>query len=195
MAAHDAAARAVKAALVRGDVSAARQAAGPLVALSVPIDLESPAVERARKDAERVAQAANLTVAAHATASMLVQCGSCHAYVRQKHPRPPAPPPDEEGGVVREMTRHAWALDRMWDGVLWSEPEAVKAAAAMLNAEDLVTGHGAQALPEALRPLEAQLHGLAVGAQNAVSVEVQAALLGDMLTTCGACHAAAGVRP
>lgn len=190
MPAHDAASRAVRDALVAGRLERAKEAVQPLVALSVPPDLESPAVEKARRVAESVSSAGSLGEASQATARMLAECQGCHRYAAEKHPRPLTPPPDEEGGVVREMTRHAWALDQIWDAVLWANPDGVAAAAALLNEEDLVTGHGVQSLPDEVRPLEAQLHGLAVGASNAATLDDQATLLGDMLATCGACHQA-----
>src|ERR1051325_5799740 len=87
-----------------------------------------------QQDARRINDSTSAARAAGATADLGISCGECH----QRHggPKPssePAPPPGTS--LESRMQRHAWATERLWEGLYVPSSDAWKAGAKALSDE------------------------------------------------------------
>ncbi len=107
-------------AIVRGDLEDARHQARTVAAFPDPADLPpgaAPHLAAMRAAAGQAAEAADLRVAAAATAAMLANCGSCHRAVGTM-PAHRAPPEARVGGVIGHMITHQAAMDLLLQGLV-----------------------------------------------------------------------------
>ena len=134
MQAHGAAARTILDALVEGRLEAA-QAAGRGLAERLPLPGLPEAPQAAVKaEAEALAVAPSVEVAALHFGQLSVACGGCHtAQGVTPHLPPPAAPPAAEG-FTEQMQRYHWAAERMWQGLVLPSEAAFHEARAQLNA-------------------------------------------------------------
>lgn len=145
-------------------------------------------VERMQQTARRITNSTGSAQAAAAAADLGVACGQCHE--QQGGPAVSSEPPPALGtSIEQRMTRHVWATDRLWEGLVVPSSEAWNA--------------GAKALVDAPFPPEVLQQG-GVHARSAASdfkklvaqapikktVEERAALYAELLVTCGSCHRA-----
>ena len=111
--------------------------------------------------------------------------------------RAAAPQAGGQGGAVvsspqriAEMQHHFTQVTLVYEAVVRGDISSVRAPALQLAALSMPAG-----LPAASAPFVAELRRGGRLAVNAASLAGVAAATVDMLTQCGACHAASGVRP
>ena len=188
---HDAEANAVRGALIDGNLERLRKSAGELdVRLPIHGMPDGLVARQAalKSVAGRLAKATTLEMAAGATGELAVACGACHAQVGIL----PPPPSDEPNGDTWEsaMAQHSWAADEMWTGLVWKSDARFRRAVEVWNATPLAQPHTAEDkrfTPEVLS-LEDRVHDLAEQAASMTEPSRRAALYGEMLATCSACH-------
>jgi cytochrome c553 len=184
------------AAVVRGDLPVARDAASWLAEHGEP-DLpegSQPLLDQMRASARRVASAADLSEAARGTADVARSCGACHAaYGPGPVFRGSGVPPVEGAGVTLEMRRHDWAAGRLWEGLIGPSDAAWAAGARVLG--QAAFGPDAMMdrteLPPNAPALERRVHDIGRRAAGAADTAARAELYGELLGTCAACHTAA----
>ncbi len=137
--------------------------------------------------ATTVASAQELTLAAAGVAQMIGSCGGCHHAhgVAVEAPRAEA----DETQRAATLARHAWAVNRMWDGLAgpslraWSEGADVLLDAPLVRLRPGTPPPG----PDTMRVV-GQVHALASEAHEAFDSGAMMRIYGQLLATCGACH-------
>lgn len=177
----------IRHAIVRGDLDAVDRPAGWLAGHERPAAMPAsadPYLRDMRHLAERARDATELVVAAEALSRMGRTCASCHGA----HDGGPSFGPVEMPASPT-MVRHAWAVDRMWEGLI-GPAEARWAAGidALATGIDLQPGAG----PDS-RELARKAAEMASSAREARDWGTRTELYGRLLSTCAACHAAEGV--
>jgi hypothetical protein len=182
----------IHSAVVQGNLEEARAAAGWFIGRESPPDLP-PGSERLasqmRTYARNIVDANSMEDVATATASMGRTCGQCHAtYGRGPALRTGSV--EDLGDDMAEMTRHKWASDRMWDGLIgpsdlsWATGAREWSSSSMLPREvreqNDVGGE--------LHGLEAHLHRLGQQAAAEETLQGRAAIYGEMMAACASCH-------
>jgi len=184
----------VQAAVVRGDLDAARTPATWLAEHpehpDVPQGVKSP-MEDMRVHARSVVRAVDLTDAARATAEMAAACGRCHRLAGTG-PDPAAwtmaPPGRDAPG---QMARHLWAVDRMWEGLVAPSDRLWQQGATALIDDPLFQEGEETGGPEVAR-LAREVRDLGVTA-NGRDADGRAGVYGRLLTTCVTCHTKMGI--
>lgn len=118
-----------------------------------------------------------------------VECAGCHAAVDRAVMlrSPPTLPADRPARATR-MARHAWAADRLWEGIIgdddarWRRGLAVLAETPLPSVVSSGDGHSAGSLQAFARE---QLDG-----RRAASSADRATAYGEILVLCARCHAA-----
>ncbi len=184
----------VQAALVRGNLSAARDPALWLAEHAQHPDLPqgvlSP-VEDVRVFARSVTRAASLPDAARCASEMAAGCGRCHAAagvdVRvQDGTMPPA-----GQAPTLHMLRHAWAADRMWDGLLNPSDALWESGSTALSEDPLFLADDETGTETAL--LARDVHLLGIEARRLQDPDHRAGIYGRLLRTCARCHSLMGI--
>jgi hypothetical protein len=147
-----------------------------------------PFVEQVQQIARRINDSTSAAQAAAATADLGVTCGGCH--LQRGGPKASSAPPPPEGTALSErMQRHAWATERLWEGLTVPSSEAWNAGAKALStspfpAQTLKQGgvHGRSAAGDFAK--------LVVRAPTRKTVGERAELYAELLVTCGGCHRA-----
>lgn len=181
----------IRKAVVAGTPERAADPAAALAKAENPEDLPPAwrqAVARMQQIAARINDGTSAAQVAGATADLGVACGGCHQSMGGPKASS-APPPPEGSALAERMQRHAWATERLWEGLVVPSSEAWNAGAKALSgapfpAEVLKQGgvHGRSAANDF-----AKLVGKAPGKKT---VEERAALYAELLVTCGGCHRA-----
>jgi len=194
---HLAAALKARDAVISGDLAQAKQAVSWLSSHIYP-DTLPPAwrshAERMQAEAKRVEQAPDLGAAAAAIGVLGGACGACHAHVGGPAHEPMGFESDEDGDLPDRMDRHAWAMDRMWEGLITPWEEAFR-----VGAEVLAEGRfRAQSVPERATALAAGLERARALGREALAQKTpdgRAAVYGKLLAQCAQCHTKVGVKP
>ena len=197
---HFAKGAAVQDAIIRGDVARARTGFEALAEHAMVSGLPEgtgPLVEGFQGAAREGAAAVDTSALARALASTARACGGCHALVgaRPAWDVPDAPPRDP--GMRAHMARHAWAMDRMYEGLVGPTEASWSQAAAILNdqALDEAVLPAGQALSPVAEAAGRRLHALGTEALAAETAEARGELFAEALSTCATCHAAVGMKP
>lgn len=183
----------VHAAVIRGDLAAARAPAAWLAEHDAPPSFPAgaaPFVEQMRRAARRTVQAPTVLEAALGTADMLKTCGDCHRGVGTMPSVSPSSAPDV-GGVVGHMLGHQRAADQMLQGL-------VIPSAAMWRTG--TSGFGTAPLrasklpddPKLTREIaasERRVHELAAQAAKTDDDGARAVFYGQIIARCADCHA------
>jgi mono/diheme cytochrome c family protein len=112
-------------------------------------------------------------------------CASCHLSA-QSAPvfRTPSRPPQDQPTTAARMARHAWAVDRLWEGMVAASDHHWRAGLDVLRATPV---------PSSPRPeLGERMQVLARGAfvkTATTTLEDRAASYAEMLGVCAGCHA------
>ena len=195
---HHATGAAVRDAIVRGDLAGARAGFTALAGHPMPPGLPAgaaPLVAGFQGAARAGAAAQDPSAQAEALADTARACGGCHALV---HARPtwdvPAAPP-RDPGLRLHMARHAWAVERMYEGLVGPTAASWSQAAAILNDHPLDASAlpPGQDLPPGAEAAGRRLHALGAEALAAETPEARGALFAEALSTCATCHAAVGM--
>jgi cytochrome c553 len=197
---HYSAALAAHAAVIRGDLPTARRAATWVVENPVPPSVASwePALIRQweqhaqpmREQAQHIVMAAGIDGAAMAAARLGTTCGACHEAMRAVPAFPEVPRPADASGAPLRMRLHAWAAERMWDGLIGpadgSWRQGVESLEVAPLAEDEILS-GATAIPEIVeRARKVRAH--AASASISAPPSIRAAVYGEFLGNCAGCH-------
>lgn len=178
--------RAIEHLLVRGKLDDAKQLArgiseAPDEPGAAPWAAEAT---RVRERAAAVAAATTLDEAIHGVARLGAECASCHvASGATPDLAEPVRPPADRNDVASRMTRHRWATDRLWEGLIAPSDDEWKTGLEVLAATPLP----ASALGKEREPLARKLQRTAETARTTRPSE-RAQVYGDLLSTCAACH-------
>ncbi len=191
MRAHFMTGREIRDAIVRGDVDTARARLTQIARNPGPENPPAswrPRLAALQAASREAASQETLPGMASAFAQVATRCAECHtatdAVVRFESI--PAP----TGSVPAQMARHRWAAERMWEGLVAPSPERFQEGAtvlsdAPLHPAELVVG---RAPPEQVVALAERVRGLAGEAEHAGGQGARAAIYGQLLSTCAACH-------
>lgn len=183
---------AVEKAIIQGDLKAARisaaELADPELSAGAP-EAWKPFLEDVQALARELVGAEELADASVASAKLVAACGSCHMGTSQG----PAlsETPDIAGGeeLPEHMTRHAWAVGRMREGLVGPADANWMAGAFVLTEEplqpDAVSGELAA---ERIRILEERVHALGMAAYQADDRSDRVLAYARLLQTCARCH-------
>lgn len=190
----------IKAALIAGDLEAARAPARWMAEHQQEADYPDtwqPHVQSMRDAAQKIVAAKDLPAASQAFVSMGETCAACHVALGGPKLEPSAPPAATQGsGTKPHMARHQWALDQMWLGLIGpSRPVWIAGAEALAEAplvpEQFVEG---QTLSPELQALAAHVHELGNKARDVSGTSgIPGMIYGELLVGCETCHAA--LRP
>jgi cytochrome c553 len=150
---------------------------------------------RLKETAGLIAQDREPAAAAVHTAQMAAVCGSCHLATGGGPRFVAGSEPDEGSTIGKQMIRHVWASDRMWEGLVGPSDEMWSAGTRVLEegAETLEGAARASLSPEASRRTLAELRNLGRTGAAATTQEARASVYGRLLGTCYGCHHAAGI--
>jgi hypothetical protein len=182
----------IQTAVTRGDLEAVREPARRLADASVPRGLPDRMTRHSTAMADaatRAASAATLSVAAHATASMLAACGSCHLDAGTRPAMGDGVAPSV-GGIVGHMIDHQRAIDRLQRGLITPSSSDWLQGARDLRAAPL---HRAglprdPKLTEELQRVEEAVHRLAEDAVAAELTGTRVRVFSTLLARCADCH-------
>lgn len=183
-------------AVIRGDMEAAHERGGQIA--SMEIGSERPGQsgrhgERIQERGARIAEAESVDEAAAALARIAEECGACHVAtgggpVLRDEPRWADVP-----GIESRMHRHGWAADRMWEGLVTPSDTAWFVGALELTTTPFTPERTPKIIAEAeLTGLTDRVHRLgleALRASDAGDRTERAIIYGQLLGTCGRCHA------
>lgn len=196
---HDKHGAALRDAIARADLDAARREAKVLSDLRIegPID----PTWRRRLDAmnaaaSRLVEAKDLGQASLRLSDLARTCGDCHATLGGPGPIVGTPPAEASGAVPR-MKRHYWAAARLWEGLVVPSDDAWKVGASVLADAPLE--------PEALTPgmtpvpkvgaLARSVRDVAKKASGATSPADRATAYAEVISSCSTCHQWLGGGP
>lgn len=115
--------------------------------------------------------------------SLGVSCATCHQAM-EGGPKHRAAGMMAETAPFSGMTRHAFAAESMWMGLITPNDELFARGAQILENPELPEGEAPYALAQKLSHVAEQ-------AELAVELEQKGALYGELVATCAECHRAA----
>lgn len=191
---HAARGEALRGAVERGDLDAARREARALAELrfesGVPVAVRGD-LQAMNVAAARVASARDLPETSRAAGTLARTCSDCHSTLGG--PGMIAGEPDDDAvTALPPPKRHAWATARLWSGLVAPSHLAWMSGARVLADAPLVPesrSDGAPLAPAAVTELATSVHALAESAQTSNSAADRERIMGELLATCAACHA------
>lgn len=184
----------VQSAIIQGDLERARQAGLRLAEhpehQDLPQGIKNP-IEDVRAFSRSVSRSTSIQDAARCTAEIGAACGRCHraAGVGPQLQTSVMPPPGAASGT--HMLRHAWAADRLWEGLVVPSDRLWQAGAVALT-EDPIFSPDDIGGQEA-RVLAREIHDLGAEARRLEDPGMRSGILGRILGTCADCHALKGI--
>jgi cytochrome c553 len=139
--------------------------------------------------------APNFTAAGSALGTVAETCGACHAANDVSITFPMDPAPIAEPGSAGHMRRHAWASDRMWEGLIGPSDERWEQGVRMLNEHVLHKLSNGTELPPEVAVFDKRVHDIGADALAGQGSADRAALFGDFIAQCAACHTTTGEGP
>jgi len=195
---HFADATVIQEAVVRADLEAMRAAAGSLAG-HAPLeglgDDAKPAIAAVRAAATSAKDAPTLADAAKALGSLGAACGSCHASRSITPTFAAVPKPSEDPSLQGHMARHAWAVNRAWEGLVAGDAAGWTKGLNGLAEPPLAPEAFGPNPPEAATTASQTVHELAVTGLSAEDPAARGGLYGDLLAACSTCHEALGRAP
>jgi cytochrome c553 len=190
--------RAVRDALVRGELDDARSRLTQLATEAGPVDAPpswEPRLEALRVAAREASEARDLPQATRAFAVAATRCADCHAATDARIEFERLAVPEGEAPPV-QMERHQWAAERMWEGLIAPDPARFREGARVLAEAPL---HPLELRAGTAPPLEVvraaeRTRSLAGQAASDEPQADRAALYGELLSTCAGCHGQLGAR-
>lgn len=188
-----------RSALIADDMEAARTAmawlAGNDAGQNELPEALRPHLAGMREKAGTFAAATTFSQAGEAFAGMLTHCGDCHAeaHTGPRFPDVAAP----QGTELRDrMRKHAWAADRMWEGLILRDQARYDDAARSLadvvvRAEELPANTND---PVRVQAVADNVRALAAAGLASTDWPTRAQNYGKFLATCATCHRMMGVR-
>ena len=179
----------IRAAVIRGDLSATiapAEALAKLEGLGKISDSWRPSIEALKAASTRISNSSDIPRAAAGTADIGRACGACHALVGGPMAKV-GTPPDTQGDLKARMKRHVWATERLWEGLYVPSGAAWNAGAAALTREpfpkEVLNKGGVHT-----RSAGSRFKKLASTAGSKKRPEDRAQLYASLLETCSACH-------
>ncbi len=185
----------VQSAIIQGDLERARRGGLRLAEHpehgDLPQGIENP-IEDVRAFSRSVSRSTSIRDAARCTAEIGAACGRCHraADVGPRLETTVMPPPGGAPGT--HMLRHAWATDRLWEGLVVPSDRLWEAGAVALT-EDPIFSPDDIGGQEA-RVLAKEIHDLGTEARRLEDPAMRSGLFGRILGTCADCHALKGIK-
>lgn len=141
--------------------------------------------------ASKLSKATGPSDSAHRAADLATVCAQCH--LERGKPIQFGSDPEPVAGedlAKSHMGRHAWAVTRMWDGLIGGSPKVYAAGAQALADLPLLAMslRKNKQLSAAADHFIGNLSTEAERALKADTLESRAAVLGDVLSSCGNCH-------
>lgn len=176
----------IRNALIAGELENTREPAQWLIdnltSEDVPVRWR-PHVPDVREAAQVVLEAQSIAQAAAGAGRMAHACGECHEAVGVEVAPAERPVPLDDDTTFAQMDRHAWAAERMWDGLIAPRDDVWVEGATLMRDAPL----HASVAPEPITSLGAQVHDLAEAAIE-LPVGDRAEQYGKIITTCAGCH-------
>jgi cytochrome c553 len=191
-------AKAIQEAVIDGDLeglkSAAQWVADHQAADSLPEGWE-PYVTEMQGAARQALEATDVATAASAAATIAENCGSCHLAVGARPLLVLGDEPPQDPATVPHMLGHLWGADRMWEGLIVPSDVAWANGVAPLAGDPLqpenLSDHAESS--DDVRALAIRVHELAAAGREAEGQEARAAIYGEFIATCAACHQMLGI--
>jgi hypothetical protein len=191
----------IRDAVVSGDVGATRSPARWLAthqfeAEEYPAPEAREALEKLRDESRSITNQREIPELAGSVARLGAACGSCHTAMKAgPHLSVPAAPPTPAAGATPEehMNRHAWASERLWEGLVGPSEGSWIVGAAVLTGPALDFGPPGSASQRVL-DLQAKVARLAASARETRGLQDRARVYGQLLETCAECHEILGLR-
>lgn len=182
-------ARAIERALIRGQLDDARALAKNMAEAPDPAGIESWARDagKVRQQELALANAKSNDDACRRFAQLSAACASCHVESGAFATFVPPPVPPDRGTLADRMAVHAWAADRLWEGLIADVDASWNTGLDMLAQApfkfSLLEGDRV-ALAKRLQKVADQ------GRQrtSTTSPRERADVYGEILVTCSACH-------
>jgi cytochrome c553 len=185
---------AIKAAVVAGELEAAREPAAWLAeheaAQGLPPGWEA-FVSQMREYARNVLVSSGLEGAAANLTGMAQTCGRCHrannsevTFGFDQKPR------HEIDGRRTHMQRHLWGIDRMWDGLIGPSDKAWNAGSDFLFDVPLTSSEISRSgePDDNLTVMANRVHVLGANGMQAQSAQARGEIFSELLALCGNCH-------
>lgn len=172
--------------IINGKLAAARAKAASIAMTRFDSELRDwgPFVKRMRSGAETLSDTTSLPIAARAFADIAVECGQCHKSRGVKVPFKTVPEPTDKG----QMRHHAWAAERMWEGLVGPSDELWQMGANALGATALHEPQLAPGVESLIKTMAARVQTLGNKAAGADDPIHRARVYGELLGTCAVCH-------
>jgi cytochrome c556 len=189
----------IRDAVVRGEVGGTRSAARWLASHKgdeFPDPAAQEALEKMQAEGRIILAQDEITDVARSVGRLGAACGTCHVALNGgPHVNVPSLPPIPAAGSPPEahMNRHAWASERLWEGLIGPSEGSWTVGAAALDGPALDFGPASNRPPQA-DELAAKVHDLAVSARQAHTLQERATVYGQLLQTCAECHEILGMR-
>lgn len=189
----------IRDAITRGDLEHAQRDArrlGAIVSNAGSPDYEER-LQRMRIATRAIASAPDVTTAAHRFGGLAAACAGCHARLGGPSWVDVSGTPPGPMGSAWAMSKHAWAMNQMYNGLLYNSEAPWSAGADLLAdralwADEILPG---KTWPEGSDRITPSLSALGRQAQATSDEDLRAKLYGELLATCGACHARTGGGP
>lgn len=181
----------IQQAVIAGDLASVRPPARRLVERTDPHpESWRPFVAVNVRIAESTLAARSLEDAARAVAGLANNCGECHTAVGLGPDLVATAMPSADARAPQSMLRHQWAAERMGDALVAHSDALWRAGAEALAEAPLLPSALPTDVnnPAELDALAARVHHLGAQASTTVAWPGRAALYGDLLATCAACH-------
>lgn len=147
-----------------------------------------PFVEDMQATAQRITNGTTAAAVAGAAADLGLTCGACHAKLGG--PKPSADPaPSIDASLESRMEHHAWATERLWEGLATPSDQAWNTGAQALTTQQIpleVTKKGGVDARSAAKDFK----NLVAKAPSRKTTQERASLYAELLVTCGTCHQA-----
>jgi len=197
---HFGAADDIHAAVVDGNLRAVKEPATWLAEHDIPSLPEGSESYLAELQgfARQAERATTLGDAAHAMGGIAKTCGACHQENIAEPVTAKTAALEAGEDVATHMSRHAWAADRMWEGlVMPSDARWIKGSQVLEEApfkpEDVAgTSSDDIATLKEVELLEKRCHSIGSKAGIATDPTERANLYGELLSTCAYCHKLTG---
>jgi cytochrome c553 len=195
MAGHFGKVRELEAAVIRGDLEAAKAAAQWIAehqeAAGFPAGTESYATAT-RNAARAVAASASLGNAGVAAAFAVAACGECHAAAKVTPKMPEVSAPPALPGTAALMLAHQYAVDLMYRGLVGPSEPLWKQGAEALKGSALRDKDLAKASKEIVAS-ETRVREIAGRAAQAADTGSRIAIYGELIGGCATCHGSHGM--
>jgi len=149
----------------------------------------APSLEMMRDEARTMLGHTDILPVARTLGRMGVACAACHTALEADVKFPVELPPPSSTNPAVQMRRHAWAVDRLWEGLAGPSNAAWIAGLGALTGMPVDFGGNEQA-----NRLAARVQDLGVQAREVTNPGRRADVYGDLLETCALCHDALRIR-